>query len=202
MAALLWGGSVLYFPTLHLRHDPGRNLFSELGAVGAPGGPLFNLLGFLIPGALVIVLALALNALAGGPRRSPVGPALLASGGLAFIMAGLFAPDMRQLGSVITLGHVFLIQASSVAFAAAMIPLGARLRADPRFAWLGALSPLFILFFVAEIGWQVVWRASGAVEPGWGQRIGFFGWFLWVAIAGALAARPAADRAPEDQLHS
>ena len=185
------------FPALHAAHDPGRNLFSELGAVGAPGAPLFRLLAFLAPGLLVMLLAVSLHVTVKGAKvRSPVGPAMLASAGLALVMAGLFAPDMRQLGAFPTMAHVFLIQASSVAFAASMIPLGKRLRSDPDWSLLGLVTPLVVLFLVAEIGWQVVWRATGATEPGWGQRIGFFGWFAWAALAGVrqLALGRAAPR--------
>ncbi|UMR28441.1 DUF998 domain-containing protein [Massilia sp. MB5] len=65
LAGLLAG--VLFFASLigfaALRSDGyahGRKAVSELGALGAPSAPAFNLLGFIVPGLLLAWFAYAL----------------------------------------------------------------------------------------------------------------------------------------------
>jgi hypothetical protein len=50
------------------------------------------------------------------------------------------------------------------------------------------VTPWFVLFPVTNVAWQVAWQAGGLVLPGWGQRIGFAGYFLWMALAGLALA--------------
>ncbi len=161
----------------------GTKAVSELGAIGAPNALLFNVLGFIVPGLLVMVLGWALQ-LAVAPERKPIGPALLICSGLFFALAGVLPVDMDDLGAMSSLGHVLAVMGSGFAFAGSVFFLGARMRRDPAWRGFGLITPWFVLFLLVNIGWQAVWTAAQTVSPGWGQRIGFFGYFLWITLAG------------------
>lgn len=179
----------------------GTKAVSELGAVGAPNALAFNLLGFVLPGLLVVALAVGLHRGLRASGSRATGPALLALSGLAFAGAGVFPVDMAARESMLSLLHLAASQLTGLAFAAAVFPLGAAMRRHPGLAGLGRVTPWFVLLLVVNVAWQIAWQATGVVLPGWGQRIAFAGYFLWVALAGwrlvgLVPVTPAAARAP------
>ena len=192
-AAIVFTASLVGFAAVRSDgYTHGTKAVSELGAVGAPNALAFNLGGFLLPGLLVVLLAISLHQRLAGRGRT--GPALLALGGLAFAGAGLFPIDMDARTSPTSIGHLVAAQVSGFAWAAALFWLAPRLRNTPGLEGFGRASPWFALFLLANIGWQVAWQTLGAFPPGWGQRIAFAGYYLWCAGAGLLlAARPAAS---------
>lgn len=158
---------------------------SELGAVGAPLGITFNLLAFIVPGVLLAWFGWSLARIA----RKRVGPVLLAGSGLLLALAGVFPAELDNYRSATTLGHVVGAIGSGVLWAAALFWMGPLLvRQFGLTAW-GRLTPWFLSFLVVHSGWQVAFQATGAVLPGWGQRIGFLGYFLWFAVTGLLLWR-------------
>lgn len=158
---------------------------SELGAVGAQNAQAFNLVGFILPGLLVAALAMGLARGLG----ATAGPLLLAVAGLGYALAGVFPFDMEARESTTSLLHLGAAQLCGLAFSFAVFPLGSAMRRHPAFTALGRVTPWFALALVANVGWQVLWRVTGLVLPGWGQRIAFVGFFLWVTLAGMLLAR-------------
>jgi hypothetical protein len=104
-------------------------------------------------------------------------------------MAGVFPVDMEHPGSAGSAAHAAGAMLVGLCWAAGLFWLGSLLRRELGLRTLGRLSPWFVLFLLANVVWQVAWQAGGLVLPGWGQRIGFGGYFLWVALTGlALAA--------------
>ena len=111
------------------------------------------------------------------------------SSGLALAICGVLPVNMADLTSFVTVAHLMSMQAVGVAFALAIVAFSMRMLADPNWSMFGLVSPFFVLFLVAEIGLQVYWGRGGDVEPYWGQRIGFIGYFSWAALAGLQALR-------------
>ncbi len=194
-AAAVFAVALVGFAARHEGYTHGTKAVSELGAAGAPDALAFNVFGFGLPGVLIIMLAMVLHVRLAGRRRAVLGPALLALSGLSLVLAGVFPVDMTRLQAPTSVAHFVAAQATGLAWTASLFWLGGRMRATSGFGWLGALSPWFSLFLLANVGWQVVWRATGTLEPGWGQRLAFAGFFLWAAIAGLrlIAIRTAAN---------
>jgi len=161
----------------------GTKAVSELGAIGAPYAIWFNLFGFVIPGLLVTCIAVSILKLT--PKRtSRTGFVLLSLSGLAMAMAGLFPVDLGARSSLTSSLHLLGATASGLFWMLSLFWIGPTLQKQFGMYALGRLSPWFGLFLVANIAWQAVWQATGAVLPGWGQRIGFAGYFLWVTLVG------------------
>ena len=187
-AAVLFTGSLLGFAAARTDgYAHGTKAVSELGAVGAPHAAAFNVLAFVVPGILVVVLAAVIRR-AAGPQGVRTGPVLLAGSGLALVVAGVFPVDMAHRGSAGSTAHTAGAMLTGVCWAAGLFWLGPLLRRDLGLRTLGRLTPWFVLFPLANIAWQVAWQAGGLVLPGWGQRIGFAGYFLWVALTGVVLA--------------
>ncbi|NVE01215.1 DUF998 domain-containing protein [Massilia sp. BJB1822] len=160
----------------------GRKAVSELGALGAPAAPAFNLLGFIVPGLLLAWFAYALLRVA--DRRT--GPALLMGSGLMLAAAGIFPLDPDDYGSVLTIAHAIGAMGSGLLWAMALCWLGPLFARQLGWKVWGRLTPCFMGFVLLNIGWQAAFRAGADVLPGWGQRIGFLGYFLWFAVTAIL----------------
>lgn len=112
-----------------------------------------------------------------------MGPVLLALSGIAFAGAGIFPIDMDRQDTVVSIAHMTSSLLSGVLWVAALFWLGPLFRRTPRWGRWGRLTPWFALFVVANIGWQVLFQTTGLVMPGWGQRLAFGGFFLWIVMA-------------------
>lgn len=187
-AAAIFVASVVGFAAV--RNDGyshGTKAVSELGAVGAPLAGAFNVAGFVTPGVLVMILALALAArFAGAGGR--FGAALLALSGAALALAGVWPVDMAARSSSTSLAHFGAATACGVLWALSLFFTGPALARSRGMRLWGALTPWFGLFLLVNFGWQVAWAAGAPVLPGWGQRIGFAGYMIWIAATGALLA--------------
>lgn len=194
VAAMLFAGSLIGFASVRSDgYTHATKAVSELGAVGAPNAPAFNLLAFVVPGVLVIVLAGVIRR-AAGPRGARTGPALLAASGAALVVAGVFPVDMAHRGSPGSIAHFAGAMLVGVFWAAGLFWLGPLLRREVGLRVLGRLSPWFVLFLLANVAWQAAWQSGGLVLPGWGQRIAFAGYFLWVALTGLTLASGRRER--------
>lgn len=163
---------------------------SELGAIGAPSAAAFNLLGFIVPGLLIAWFGFSLARTA--PKR--IGPMLLVSSGLLLVVAGIFPGDVDDLRAATSIGHAIGSVGSGAFWTAALFWLGPLLSRHFGLVRWGRITPWFLLFMVIHMGWQVAFQATGIVLPGWGQRIGFLGYFLWFAITGVLLWRQSNGR--------
>ena len=186
-AALLFAGSVVGFAALRSDgYTHGTKAVSELGARGAPLAAGFNAAGFIVPGVLVVVLAFSLYRRVTAPRK--LGPVLLGLSGIALAAAGIFAVDMEVRSSLSSQLHLAGAMLCGLLWALSLFWIAPQLRKHAEFGTIGRLTPWFALFLVENVVWQIVWQATGALLPGWGQRIGFAGYFLWLAIIGSLLA--------------
>lgn len=165
----------------------GTKAVSELGAWDAPNFIAFNVLGFIAPGLLVTVLAWALAGAAGkGEKRA--GPLLLGAAELSLAAAAVPA-DMARLESSWTLLHGLFATLAPLIWAVSLFFNGPLLR-KMGYGALGRLTPWFALFLVVHFVWQGVWRSvdQSWLLPGYGQRVGFLGFFLWPSAVGIALA--------------
>ena len=187
-ATILFASSLTGFAAARTDgYTHGTKAVSELGAVGAPLASAFNILGFILPGLLIVLLAVSLYRAGTAPAKA--GPVLLALSGIAIAAAGVFPIDMDQRSSLSSQLHLAGAMLCGVFWALSLFWIAPQLEKRERFVRLAKLTPWFALFLVANIGWQILWQSTGAVMPGWGQRIGFGGYFLWTAILGLTLAK-------------
>ncbi len=188
-AALLFAGSLIGFAAARSDgYTHGTKAVSELGTAGAAHAWAFNLLGFIIPGFLVVILAFAMARLARNRVRL-IGPVLLGLSGLSLAAAGLFPADMADLSSASSTAHAAGAILTGVFWVIALFWLGPLLRDTVGAVRWGKITPWFGLFVFANLVWQILYQTGGPVLPGWGQRIGFAGMFFWVAITGLVLFR-------------
>lgn len=186
LAGTMFGFSLMAFAAARTDgYSHATKAVSELGAVGAPSALAFNVLAFIVPGLLIIWFGMSL--IRESQRRT--GPLLLAGSGLMIVVAGLFAVDLDDSGAATSLGHVVGVVGSGLLWIASLFWTGPLLVRHFGLVRWGRITPWFALFLFVHIGWQVAWQATGLVLPGWGQRIGFLGYFLWIGITGVLLWR-------------
>lgn len=180
-AGLLFAASVLVFGALMEGYAQAQYPVALLGATGFPRALAFNLLAFVVPGALAGVAAMELRRRlppgAGWPLR--IGAQLVFLAALAFIAMGLLPLDPYDLESDRSRFHGTAWMLWSVAFIPGAVLLGAGLLSQPgwsRFAWacLVAAAGLLIAGFVL----------TDFMPAGIAQRIAFGLWFAWLALAG------------------
>ena len=182
-AAALFFGSLIGFAALRSDdYTHGTKAVSELGAAGAPNAALFNLFGFVLPGLLIVMLGWQIRRQA-GPGTPLTGPILLMLSGATLSATGLFPADLDAHGSLQTTVHLVAALLSGILWAVALPWLGPLLRHLGREA-LGRATPWFALFLLANVLWQAAFQSGVHIPPGWGQRLGFLGYFLWAALAG------------------
>ncbi|MFN3946443.1 MAG: DUF998 domain-containing protein [Allosphingosinicella sp.] len=185
-AALLFFASLILFAAL--REDGythGTKAVSELGAVGAPMAGAFNLAGLILPGAAIMLFGYGLLALS----RRRAGAVLMIGSGAMLALSGLFAVDMEDLGAATSALHALGAMGAGLLWAAGLFAIRPVLAERPGLESWARATPWFLLFMIVHLGWQVAFQATGALLPGWGQRIGFFGYFLWFAATGLLLLR-------------
>ncbi|MDT9002424.1 DUF998 domain-containing protein [Paucibacter sp. APW11] len=190
MAVLRWIGvaamaTPLWFTAVYLAVSGLRPEFrhfnqavSELGALDAPYRWWWNTLGYLLPGLVVVALALALRQLL-APRGLATLPfyALLASG-LFLSMSGLFPGDFEHRGALTMRLHSIGAYGSGLCFVVAAFWLPLRFRVVA--AWRSLSLPTMALAVLLLL--SAVLR-DGAL-PGLGQRLSFACLFCWVAVVG------------------
>ena len=162
---------------------------SELGSIDAPNAFAFNLLGLIAPGVLLILFSVALLQ----TSRSRVGPCLLLGSGIMLALAGLAPANLEDYGALTSQLHALGAIGSGVLWVLALFWLGPMLRRDFGLELWGRITPWFATFLFANVGWQIAFRTTGLVMPGWGQRIGFMGYFAWIAITGFLLWKAASN---------
>lgn len=151
---------------------------SLLGASGFPRALAFNLLAFVLPGALAAVVALELRRrLGAGSGWMPrIGAQLVLLSALAFLAMGLLPLDPSDLESEASRLHGTAWMLWSVAFLAGALLLAAGCRRQRGFAGLTLLAALALLVAGFVLG--------DAVPAAVAQRGAFAAWFAWLAYAG------------------
>lgn len=154
-----------------------------LGARGFPHALWFNLLAFVVPGALAGVAAMVLRRAlpAGAGWKARIGAQLVFLSALAFIAMGLLPLDAHDLDSEASRLHGTAWMLWTVAFVPGALLLGLALLAKPAVAWpsLVAAAGVLLAGFVF----------TDFMPAGLAQRIAFGLWFVWLAVAGKTGLR-------------
>lgn len=154
-----------------------------LGATGMPDALAWNLLGFVVPGALAAIALQAVHeALRGDGVMARIGANLLGVSALAFAAQGLLP---LRLGQAVDTGtarmHVVAWMAWWLAALAGfgMVALGARGR-----------RALAIAALLAAVAMAVALHAAAVpIAGGVRERLALAAWFGWIACASAAAWR-------------
>lgn len=183
IAAALFAAAVTAFGMALEGYSQAMHPVSLLGAKGFPGALAFNVLGFMLPGALTVLAAVGLRAAM--PRDASwslrVGASVLMLAALAFAGMGLLPLDTTDLESQASRLHGTAWMLWCVAFAAGGLLLGfGWLRAgDRRATWTFAAMAFFVLaaFFLPML-----------IPPGIAQRLAFVAWWVWLIAVGRKGA--------------
>ncbi|KAB7770089.1 DUF998 domain-containing protein [Xanthomonas maliensis] len=157
-----------------------RHPVALLGAAGVPHAAGFNLLAFLLVGALGMACGVAL--LAAMPKTARwsarVGGQLIVLAGLAFAGMGALPLDPSDLDGRASQYHATAWLLWAVAFVPALILLAADLLDRPEqrgLAWLSLGTGLLVA--VLSFGPAVL------LPPAIAQRLAFLCWVGWLAVA-------------------
>lgn len=181
-ATVLFAACLLIFAEISPGYSHATKAVSELGAIGAPYQFAWNVLGFLLPGILMIFHGWGVGAAA----SDRVAGFFLALAGLSFAATSIPA-DMANYSSTNTVGH---IAASSGAFGFWLI--GALKLAYQRGSERHLLSRVAVLSLWLAVAATIV-RFSGLVYPGTGQRVAFAAFFAWIFASAVVLI---VDRTP------
>lgn len=164
-----------------------------LGAKPLPHATAFNLIAFVVPGALVAWLALRLRVVlaraVGGATNgwlAGIGARLLLVSALAFAAQGLLPLDPNDLDGVHSSRHAAAWMVWWIAFAAGGVLLGAGLRAAKGWRAFAAGS------VCAAVLLPLLALALPALIPaGIAQRLAFALWFAWAICCGRVVGAQA-----------
>jgi len=146
----------------HLHHP-----VALLGGAGIPGAATFNLLGFLLPGLLVAVAAVALRARLDGARwPKRIGAHVLMLSGLAFALQNALPLDPSDLDADASRLHAAAWTLWWVAMLPALVLLAVRDRA------------LTLVLVVAAVAFVL---CTLLATPAISQRLATLAWFAFVA---------------------
>ena len=151
-----------------------------LGAMGVPHALGFNLLGFVLPGALAATAAMGLR------RRLPddagwrlrVGAQLVLLSALGFAAMGLLPLDPEDLDNPASSLHATAWMLWWVAFVPGALLVALGLRGRPAWrslTWASAVAAVLVLF--------VALLAVELMPAGIAQRFGYAAWLGWLCIA-------------------
>lgn len=169
LATVLWAVAVLGLGAMHPGFSQVDYPVSLLGARGVPGAPVFNVLGFVLPGLLAAVAAFRLrDAVAARGWAARVGSQLLLLSGLAFVAQGLLPLDASDLDATASRLHAVAWSLWWIAALAgtALLATGCR---------RAALVLAVVLPVVALVAW--------AGFPALAQRIAVAAWLVLPALA-------------------
>ncbi|MCC4615572.1 DUF998 domain-containing protein [Xanthomonas campestris pv. asclepiadis] len=160
-----------------------------LGANGVPHALGFNLLAFVLVGALGMATGVSL--LARMPARSSwslrVGGQLIVLAGLAFLGMGALPLDPTDLDGRASQAHATAWLLWAVAFVPGMLLLAAALLNQPHtrvLAWLSLAAGLLVAV--------LAFGPPGLLRQAIAQRLAFLAWVGWLAVAAwRWPARPA-----------
>jgi hypothetical membrane protein len=179
MAVPVWFAAVyLILAGLRPEYSHLTKAISELGSLDAPRAWVWNLGGYIIPGAVVSLLGFGLGrhfVRQAGIRLASW--ALIASG-LLMALSGVFPGDFENRTSFTMLMHSLGSLGSFVAFLLGAFALPSIWRRSA--PWRPLTWPALALV----LGSILTGFLRSGEAPGLGQRLGFGCFFLWVALVG------------------
>ena len=178
--AVLFFASLLGFGALLEGYSHTRHPVSLLGASGVPRALAFNLLAYVIPGVMGVLVAIHLRARlpAGSNWWSRLGTQLLLLSAVGLVAMGLLPLDPQDLESAASRLHSTAWSGWVVAFVAGAAALAIGLRRDRAargVAWASGAAAWALLFAAFVL--------SDAIGAGMAQRLVFVVWFGWFAYA-------------------
>jgi hypothetical membrane protein len=182
-AVVLFWAALFLFGSLRPGYSQMARAVSELGALGTPLMAAWNVVGFGLPGLLLMIFGWRLGRV-DGPRAWFV-PGLLAFGGASFLFSGVFPADMQDLRGTVTQLHILASMLSLI-----WLP-GALMFAWRRFHdWRAAsvASATLALLFLLSMG------LPDSLPRGLTQRLRFAIYLGWVLAMGFLLLRRAGRR--------
>lgn len=187
---------VLALGIASLRADqPAASLLALLGSVQADGALVWNLSGFVLPGLLVAVFAVALEApmrAAGAARGGRIGSTLLLLSGVFFAAQGLLPYDPDNPDARASQLHVTALSLSLLAFLPATALIAAGVRRAPRWAVLRTVGGLLAAAALACIVLPPAqWLPDVEHPAALAQRMLLALYFGWIALASFVALRAA-----------
>jgi hypothetical membrane protein len=177
LATLLFWGAVAGFAAWRPDYRHATKAVSELGVIGAPRMWAFNLLGYIIPGALTAGLGWRIGRAEG---RTWIA-VFLSLSGLGMSLAGVFPADMHDFARTTTQLHIVGLSLGLTWIVAVIaLAFGGRNRRLARLS--GAAAATFIATF-ALYGFPDAFPYPGLV-----QRLTFAIWFAWFLFAARLVS--------------
>lgn len=189
--ASLWFGVAVWVAGVRDGYAPALRAVGDLGAMGAPDAMLFNLVGFIVPGVLLLVFAWALEgamARDGSGRGGRLGTGLLMISALAFAAQGVFAFDLAEPDGAASQLHASALAFALLGLMAGAIFIAASLRRAPGWRGLSMLGPALaamLLLFLAQP--PQAWLPMLEGRIGHAQRLVFGVYFLWFVLASVIA---------------
>ncbi|MGV8928874.1 MAG: DUF998 domain-containing protein [Brevundimonas sp.] len=185
LANLMFWPLMFYLAALRPDYSHLHQAVSELGALGAPHGLVWNLFGFIAPGLLLAVFGW--NLVRRLRPKSRVAASLLALAGVSIAFAGVFSADMDDRQGLTTTLHLIGASGSLLAWVPGVLVvalLSRKVRPD--------IAITSVLALAAMIG--SFWLYGPLSEtPALVQRVTFgvfFGWYLCVALLLLGVRRP------------
>lgn len=184
-AALLFAAALVAFGVALDGYSHALHPVALLGASGFPHALAFNLLGFVLPGVLAVVVTIALRAAlpadSGWPSR--IGVQLVFISALAFIAMGLLPLDPTDLESQTSSLHGTAWMLWSLAFVPGALLVAAGCWRTPAWALFARLTALTAVALPV-----VAFLLAGALPTAVAQRVAFGLWFGWLILAGCTQA--------------
>lgn len=197
LAGVIFAAALLAFAAATPGYLHAQHAVSLLGADGIAWAGAWNVLGFIVPGLLVMAFACAL---AVAMRRDAVGFAgriglwLLLISGLALAGNGVFAYDPQHPDDRAAQLHVAMLTISLLAFLPGVLLLALGLGGRRHWRSLRLLGPLVAVAMVANVT-PLAGELVPALRsnPGHALRLTYFLYFGWFALAARAALRRRAD---------
>ncbi|MFT3756582.1 MAG: DUF998 domain-containing protein [Pseudoxanthomonas sp.] len=179
LAAAAFAIAVLVFGARLEGYSQALHPVALLGAKGFLNATAFNVLAFVLPGALAACTALGLRAALPAQARWPlrIGAQVLLLVALAFAALGLLPLDVIDLENPASRLHGSAWMLWCLAFAVGGLLLG--------FGWLRAGNgPARASFAAVAVVVFAAFFLPALVSPGFAQRLAFAGWWIWLAWVG------------------
>ncbi|MCX7556897.1 DUF998 domain-containing protein [Xanthomonadaceae bacterium JHOS43] len=189
--APLWFALAVWLAGLRIGYDPALRAVGDLGAVDAPRAALFNIAGFVIPGVLMLVFAVALEKVMtrdGAGRAGRLGTGLLMISSVAFAAQGVFPFDPDEPEGLTSQRHASTLAFAILGLMAGALLVAASLRRVAGWRVLTRFGPALagvLLVFLAQP--PQAWLPMLEGRVGHAQRVVFAIHLSWFALAAIVA---------------
>ncbi|MBA9075910.1 DUF998 domain-containing protein [Rufibacter quisquiliarum] len=176
VAPILFWVTYLALAALRPEYSLLTKAVSELGSVDAPRKVLWNVLGYVLPGLLIVLFSWGLSRHMATAKKSKLPAYSLLLSGLFMALAGIFPGDFENRQTLTMLLHTIGSFGSYIFFLMAAFSFPAVMRTS--IYWKDAIKPTLLFTWLTILfgAWPFVFQDFPAV----GQRLVFFFYFAWV----------------------